>query len=276
MLHPLSPLPSNRSPAGPAAAAARTPGRLLLGLLLAATLSGAGQASAQAIIRGSVLDASSGAPIPGAQLRLVSRSDLRVMNTIADSAGSFRFAALRPGQYILEASLLGYHPGRSQELGVRMGSQLSVELRLEPAPIMLREVPVEVAPRPAVRLAGYHQRLEQGLLGHFITRAEIERRQPSRLSDLLAAAPGLSVTGGGIGDRRTRCTPELYVDGRRQANVRPRGMPGGTSVLEELNWIHPSAVEGIEIYRGMAQLPAEFADSNSRRCGVIAVWTRSG
>jgi outer membrane receptor for ferrienterochelin and colicin len=36
-----------------------------------------------------------------------------------------------------------------------------------------------------------------------------------------------------------------------------------------------SSIEGIEVYKGAAQLPAEFGGSNSM-CGVVAIWTKRG
>lgn len=37
----------------------------------------------------------------------------------------------------------------------------------------------------------------------------------------------------------------------------------------------PGLVEGIEIYRGLSTVPAQFLNSDAK-CGVVAIWTRRG
>jgi hypothetical protein len=39
--------------------------------------------------------------------------------------------------------------------------------------------------------------------------------------------------------------------------------------------VAPGAIEGIELYRGTATIPAEFLTPQAR-CGVVAIWTRRG
>ena len=39
--------------------------------------------------------------------------------------------------------------------------------------------------------------------------------------------------------------------------------------------ISPGSVEGIEVYRGLSTVPAEFLNPDAE-CGVIAIWTRRG
>ncbi len=41
--------------------------------------------------------------------------------------------------------------------------------------------------------------------------------------------------------------------------------------------VNPETVEGIEVYRTAAQVPAEFGGSGIfTRCGVLVIWTRRG
>ena len=44
---------------------------------------------------------------------------------------------------------------------------------------------------------------------------------------------------------------------------------------EAVNRVHPMDVVAIEVYRGPAETPGPYIDSNSR-CGVILIWTRNG
>ena len=39
-----------------------------------------------------------------------------------------------------------------------------------------------------------------------------------------------------------------------------------------LELVPPTAIQAIEVYRGVAQIPAEFLDD---ACAVIAIWTKS-
>jgi TonB family protein len=64
--------------------------------------------------------------------------------------------------------------------------------------------------------------------------------------------------------RGANCPPLVFVD----------GFPA-TAGEFELDIIDLSTVEGIEIYPGLASVPAEFqATRGQHRCGVIAVWSR--
>jgi hypothetical protein len=39
--------------------------------------------------------------------------------------------------------------------------------------------------------------------------------------------------------------------------------------------VHPANITAVEIYRGPAETPGEFLDSDAQ-CGVVLVWTRRG
>lgn len=66
--------------------------------------------------------------------------------------------------------------------------------------------------------------------------------------------------------RLNDCAPSYYVDGIRQM-----GLDGGID-----RYFTPGQVEMVEVYRGVSQLPGEFADNQARRCGAIAIWTCRG
>ena len=71
----------------------------------------AGQGTSAAL-EGSVYDPT-GAVMPGVSLTLTNAQDVKT-TAITDRAGRFEFAAIPPGEYVLEASLAGFRPLRQQ------------------------------------------------------------------------------------------------------------------------------------------------------------------
>jgi hypothetical protein len=105
--------------------------------------------------------------------------------------------------------------------------------------------------------------------GTFITRAEIEEKNPLRISDLFYMVPNTilapdgrggmmlqSMRGGGLFDQP--CTVPVFVDGVRTA--------GGIDAM-----LSPELVEAVEVYTGLADTPPQFGPS---RCGAVAIWLR--
>jgi len=129
------------------------------------------------------------------------------------------------------------------------------------------------------RMADFYNRRALGV-GAFITRADIERRNAARASDLLRTIAGVRVNQGDAFDRpvvemgRTAvrlptragskeqslagdCRVNYYLDGN--------WMPPGTFHIDDLS---PSLIEGIEIYRGPSEIPARFRQRETA-CGLI-------
>jgi vitamin B12 transporter len=137
---------------------------------------------------------------------------------------------------------------------------------------------------PSPVLDNFHARMRSGF-GTYFTREDIQRLKPTYMSDLVTRVPGLWVATSGRGTERQiysnrnagglgrDCPAQIFVDGRL---MNPRlggvGEVVGMSLDEA---VHPNDVEGIEIYRGLATVPAEFLTPDAR-CAVIAVWTRRG
>ena len=111
-------------------------------------------------------------------------------------------------------------------------------------------------------------------MGTFITRDDIDRRHPHRLSELLRYVAGVYVPQ----ESSEQSSPSVSM--RRSANS---SAPGSCSVQfyvdghyyteGHLDDFDPAVVEGVEIYRSAAEIPAAFRTRDSM-CGVIAIWTR--
>lgn len=112
---------------------------VLLGLL--ATLAPAEVASQE--LRGRVIDAESGAPVPLAAVFILSRSQDVVRQVIADSLGRFSIEAPGPGDYYLVAQSLGYVQTLSALLALGDRSY-DLDLELTPDPIRLDPLQITV------------------------------------------------------------------------------------------------------------------------------------
>lgn len=211
-----------------------------------------------------------GLPVPAALVRILwrDRSDvLRDRTTRSDDGGAFRLDAIPAGSYALTVRRIGFEPYDAPLTLARGESwQLLVELTGVPQELELAEV---TTTKPGGKMSDFERR-RLGNTGAFITRAEIERRHPRAMSDLLRLVAGANLTGAEAGERGVRfrgvgsvtrpCSPDFYVDGAHVPNF-------GIDVIP------PGDVEGIEVYRGPAETPAAFRAANTP-CGVIAIWTR--
>lgn len=110
-------------------------------------------------------------------------------------------------------------------------------------------------------------------LGSYVTRADIDRRNPSQAWQMLFGVPGMQVAQNG----RVRslypgslgaCEPAYWVDGVRFADV-------GGNAPGPLALIQPTEIEAMEVYPRATGVPSEFGGSNSA-CGVVVIWTRKG
>ncbi|MFC1791075.1 hypothetical protein ACFL0I_01235, partial [Gemmatimonadota bacterium] len=71
------------------------------------------------------------------------------------------------------------------------------------------------------------------------------------------------------------CITQIFVDGFL-VNRRAFGARGARPIDFRIDdAVSPASVEGIEIYRGLGTVPAEFLNPDAV-CGVIAIWTRRG
>jgi len=159
-----------------------------------------------------------------------------------------------------------------------------VELHLDTEAVPLAPLTVvarsESTRRPI--LADFDDRVDSGF-GWYFTRDDIEEIRPTMVSDLLGRVPGVRLESSGRGNyRRTvtmarssgvgpgggPCPVQIYLDGRLMTR-------GNVMEIPVDNLVTPEVVEGIEVYRGLSTVPAEFLTPSSR-CGVVAIWTRRG
>lgn len=245
-------------------------------LLFGAPFSGvslSAQASTTGELRGIVTDALSRRPIPDASIVV---SD-NVPMQMSDSLGQFRFASLVSGTYVVRVRRVGYRES-VERLTIEPGQELEQTFSLTRLPTVLKEVLVAgriVRVTPAVEEA--YKRAAKGR-GFFFTRNDIQQLNPRDFQTLLNRIPTISANDrgitfqrcqGGLGSSRheqEQSKVQLWVDG-----LRVSGRSALESVHDVLKTIHPSDIEIMEVYSGVARIPAEFLDD---ACAVIVIWTR--
>jgi outer membrane receptor for ferrienterochelin and colicin len=132
-------------------------------------------------------------------------------------------------------------------------------------------------------------------VGHFLTRADLEKHAGRLLSDVLAQIPGVGVVRGSgrsawviarrgarslqgsnrldsadsaMGAQSGACYSRVFLD---NASVY-RGDRDGESLFD-INSVSPDQIEAIEFYTGPAQIPLRYSNV-STVCGVLVLHTR--
>lgn len=161
---------------------------------------------------------------------------------------------------------------KAQTPAIKLQASDQVSLDVKTVPNKVDVSPVLLTSnsrRPSGRLGGFYDRMQHKKFGTFITRAQIEKRRPFNVTDMLAGASGLIVQpsrrGFGNEVRTTqRCRPTVYLD----------GLPFPLLGESIDNLVNPMQLEGIEVYPNALDVPGELQRGLSR-CGVIALWTKA-
>jgi Carboxypeptidase regulatory-like domain/TonB-dependent Receptor Plug Domain len=231
------------------------------GLILATSPLGAQRRTGS--LSGVVRD-DAGAPIASVEIVAVKHS----VTARTDSVGRFLLAALPAGALDLTFRRLSFEPV-VVTIDLPANDTTEVEVKLTVVAQRLTGVVVnDRAPKHRV-LEGFESRRREAI-GYFVTRAQIEKRHPLVLSDMLRMIPGTILTAGETGRMTLRftrsiarnCAPQFYVDG-----VQATGFT--------IDDMQPGDVEGVEIFPGAAGLPPEFNRlRSSSQCGSVLIWTR--
>lgn len=231
-------------------------------------------------IIGRIRDARTDAVVAAAHVSILGQDRTAETNR----RGRFVLSAVPVGEHVLSVKHLGYGT-LDHRLTVREGLTTDFEVRLVPDPFQMEPLIVTTTRLRRLEVSGFYERKYWGELvsgGTFFTADDVERRNPSLISHMVADQPGVYIGDCGIrhdqcvllGSRLTSgfspggCPLTIYLDGTR---LRPRpDAPDGVSIDE---YVRPGEVAGIEVYGGASSVPGEFAGSDAR-CGVVAIWTR--
>jgi TonB family protein len=212
--------------------------------------------------------------VPGSTLRAVT-----------DLAGTLRIVTRTVGMISARVGRLGYRTA-SIMLPAAIGEPAAITLTLVPDVPLRVVVARSSSPRSSraesegvggsdAKVPGLaYRRAIAG--GHVFTRVDLERRNPSLLSDILRSVPGLQfrtgpdiprVATGGNRNRAPappRCTPSVWIDGVRSP-----------AAEVDVDNIPPHTLEAVEVYSGSTAIPSEFRDTETRSaCGAVLLWSR--
>jgi hypothetical protein len=231
-------------------------------------------------IRGVVIDEATGQPIAGVLVEVLDHVERIRRSALTDEDGRFLLLRVFPGPFWLRATHVAYVRTKTPRWQVESGEVLEVTIRLDQNVVLLAPLEVNASIQSVSPvLSGFYDRLNRRMGGTLLSREEIEARNPSRITDLLADLPGLRVQSDGnpsfrvvsmasalpgVGAGPNSCPVQIYVDGVRATR-------SGPVSPDEI--LAPGSLEGVEIYRGIGTVPPEFLTPEAR-CGVIAFWTR--
>jgi hypothetical protein len=222
---------------------------------------------------------STGVTVAGAELTVPGSS----LRAVTDIAGTFRIVTRTVGMISARVGRLGYRTA-SIMLPAAIGEPGTITLTLVPDVPLGLVVARASSPRTTrgeadggtdAKVPGLsYRRAIAG--GHVFTRADLERRNPSLLSDILRSVPGLQFrtgpdiprTSSGSGRNRApvvpRCSPSVWIDGVRSP-----------AAEVDVDNIPPHTLEAVEVYSGATAIPSEFRDTETRSaCGAVLLWSR--
>ncbi|MGH7699611.1 MAG: carboxypeptidase-like regulatory domain-containing protein, partial [Gemmatimonadales bacterium] len=220
-------------------------------------------------LRGTVVDATSGAPISMAHVTLLRGSGTIVQSNVTATDGSFIIRVPEPGVYRLRATRIGYMALVTDTLVLSVGQEAEPHLTLQAAGVQLPPVDA-VAEARTERLVrgGFYKRVTNGF-GYFRTPEQLDSLRPVYHAELFAGMGG--VWTGPDGRVRSRSShKKCYLTVAIDGVIVERG---GPSEQPWTNVVHVGDIEAIEVFPGPVGVPVWLSRSVSE-CGAILVWTK--
>ena len=207
-----------------------------------------------------------GAPLEGAQVALIGTN----LSVRSDYKGAFRMSGLPAGTQTVEVRLLSYQPKRfvvnlTSKNQARLAAVLDVRAQVLD--------PVTVTANETTDIPGFDDRRAHAT-GTFFTHKQIMDASFFQFTDVFRQVPGMQVlfvdgqytVVSGRGQVSNGCLSAVFwVDGSRYDVT--------TSNLDDE--FKPTEIEAMEVYNGVASLPAQFQGPGAS-CGTVVVWTNRG
>ncbi len=219
-----------------------------------------------------VIRSLNGIALAGSQIEILGTG----LQISTDDAGAFAIDSVPPGSHSLVARRLGFVPYRAV-IDVLPPRTTVHDITLAPFLARLDTVRV-LTPRSAGWENDLAARRSSGL-GRYILEADIIKRNPVQVTDLLRDVPGLDVVPIGLSKipmmkregGQSVCFPAVFIDGLRQ----PRPQGDTLAVMLDLDLlVGPANVKAIEVYARQSRVPLQFLD-RSENCGSLVIWTKA-
>jgi hypothetical protein len=263
-------------------------------IAFACTVFAVSSAGAQAVVRGILYDDATGRPIAGTVMLVDPATDAAVVHVATDSTGQFALQA-RASTYQLAAIHPGYKSVTSAPIHFLDGERLTVRIPIAEAGDPQNKIGVleHVRPQAQPKAAETARSVTDGVAGRKAagvglqySHDDFDKTNYQTLGQFLQTVPGLrvsdprsastmamsrstsSMVNSVLGRSGSDCHVGWYVDGHRM------DLPGRSDPMTDgLASLSLDAIEALEVFRGLSETPAQFADPDLR-CGVVAVWTR--
>jgi hypothetical protein len=216
-----------------------------------------------ATFTGIVVSDSSQMPMGGVEVALPELSK-RVRT---DERGGFRLAGIPPGTHRVMVRHIGH--GALVASVTFAGGQTVDRRILLGRVVTLDSVRVNATPFERA-MASFEENRKVGL-GHFFTRAQMEKLENQTMTGILSQVLGARVLStkfdSYVMSQRAGCPSHVYLDNLPVY----RGLPG--EPVFNLRTIAPDQIEAMEYYAGPSQTPMKYTGLNTH-CGVLVIWTR--
>ncbi|CAN5600837.1 hypothetical protein BH23BAC4_BH23BAC4_00390 [soil metagenome] len=213
----------------------------------------ASSAFSQVVIQGTVTDAETGETLPGVNVIVLGTS----AGAATDLNGNYTISGLRPGEYSVQATYIGYEPQLHTGIRVVSNQVTRLDIRLGEAVLDAGGEILVIGERPLVDV-------EQSSSGVTISRETIEAMPVREVTQVIATEAGVVLDPTGLYIRGGRAEETgFYVDG-----VSARDPLAGTGFGIDLG---SNSFAEVEVVTG--GVDASIGDVTS---GVVSVRTRDG
>ncbi len=194
----------------------------------------------------------------------------------SDSGGNVRFEGLSLGLVDVQVRRVGFAAAKTR---VRVGAgENAFTIVLEGSIARLGAMRI-VSNRPVSdRADDFEQRLLRNEANAVVTTAQIDKRNPIALSQMLRGIAGIRIADS-MGSTVAVSTRGKYLNKNKLVDCVLRITVDGVVLpaLSNIDAVIPKEVYGVEVFFGPARIPPQFGGLRTDAwCGLIAIWTRSG
>ncbi|MGE5350862.1 MAG: carboxypeptidase regulatory-like domain-containing protein, partial [Acidobacteriota bacterium] len=159
-------------------------------------------------ITGKVRDAGTKEPLPGVTVRVEGTSQ----GAVTDVEGDYYILNVRPGNYNVQASMVGYKNVLKTGVGVSANHTTNLDYDLDATVVQVGQDVVVVADRPLVEK-------DQTSTRHYVEATDIAARPTTQLTEILTTLPGIDMSNGQVVVRRGSLDQVSFlIDGIRARN----------------------------------------------------------